>query len=178
VHHCGAHVLHHWSRSAGVGGNYQGEPWRRFKIGEQRYYRKFHGAFGFALVRAANWLAAKWPPSKSFRPMHALVDLGEHAEPIRIALPRACDYLLEFSMTPTWLLAAGVPGAGDHWQCPRETWEWYFQARYYVRAIELDPVTKRAGRLLGAWTFMKTTPGRDHPLEVGAAHPQPAEVLR
>jgi len=166
VHHCGAPVLHHWSRSAGVGGNYQGEPWRRFKIGEQRYYRKFHGALGYALVRAANWLAAKWPPAKSFRPMHPLVDLGEHADPIEIRLPRACEYLLEFSMTPTWLLAAGVPGHGERWQCPRETWEWYFQARYYVRAIEFDRRTQRPGALLGAWTFVKTTPGRDHPLEV------------
>ena len=99
--------------------------------------------------------------------------LADLESAVRLELPRACDYVLEFSMTPTFLLAAGVFGSGSCWTCPPETWEWYFRARYFARALD-----RRTRELLGAWTFDKTTPGRDEPLAVdpGARAARPAEA--
>jgi GT2 family glycosyltransferase len=167
VHQVEAHVLHHWSRSAGIGGNFQGEPQRRFEVGKERYYRKFHGRAGWAAVRAADRLAARWPARRSFRPLHALTELGELAEPPTFRFGRRTRFLLEFSVTPTFVLAAGTPGEGESWTFPPETWQWCFQARYFARALDLE----RGLALLGAWTFAKSTPGRDTPLTIEEALP-------
>lgn len=173
VHHSGAPVLHHWSRSAGVGGAFAGEPLRRFLIGQRAYFRKFHGRMGEWVVRATHWVANRWPRERSFRPMHPLVDLGSWSRPFELELPRSCNYLLEFGMSPTWLLAVGVTGSGRRWVCPPRTWEWFFQGQYFVRALDSD-----TGELLGAWCFHKSEPGRESPLELcEAAQSAPAAAL-
>jgi len=161
IHHGGARILHHWSRSAGVGGQFMGEPLRRYRISQEAYYRKFYGVLGAKTIQLMNRLEAKWPEAKSHRPMHEMADLGAHAEPLTIPMPREAEFVLELAMAPTFLLAAGIFGNGNQFTFPADAWQWLFQAQYFIRAIDLAN-----GNLLGAWTFAKTTPGRDTPYSV------------
>lgn len=161
VHHGSARVLHHWSRSTGlVGGATETEAGRRYVVAQDAYYRKFYGALGAWWVRLVNGLLARWPRSLYNRPMHPLAELGSFVEPVSVDLPRSCRYLVEMGMAPNWLLSAGIIGEGDSWTCPPETWAWFFQARYFMRILDRD-----TGELLGAWTFEKSVPGRDDPLD-------------
>ncbi|MEX1023439.1 MAG: glycosyltransferase family 2 protein [Planctomycetota bacterium] len=161
VHHGGALVLHHWSRSSGVGGSFAGEPQRRYLISRRAYFEKWYGKSGVALIGALDKLYSWWPAKKRFRAMHPVVELGPHTEPFTIPLPRRVDRLLiELAVAPTWLVAVGIFGErSDHWTCPAETWDWFFQAEYFLRAIDLD-----TGELLGAFHVTKTIPGRNTPL--------------
>lgn len=160
VHHGAARVLHHWSRSSGVGGQFQGEPLRRYRISQRAYFTKFYGPLGYLLVRGLNALERAWPQDKLYRPMHSLTPLGAFSDPVVIPVGRPCRFLIELGMAPTWIVACGIFGEGDEWVCPAETWEWFFQAEYFMRAIDLD-----TGDFLGAWQFTKTSPGRDTPIE-------------
>jgi GT2 family glycosyltransferase len=166
VQHTGTTVLHHWSRSSGFGESFLGEPMRRYEISRRRYFRKYYGPLGGGFVRALDWIGARWPRKLSHRSMHALASLGEVAAPPELRLPRATRFALEVALRPNWQLAVGVLGQGDRWRCPEETWSWFFDVDYFVRAVECD-----TGALLGAWHFRKTTPGRTEPLsEVEAEH--------
>ena len=174
VHHTGAPVLHHWSRSSGVGAEFQGDPMARYWKSQRAYYRKWSGPLGAWAVAFANGFAERWPAKWSFRPMHAIESLGQFTEPLEIRLPREGRFLMELAMAPTWLLAAGLFAEGDRWVCTPETWEWLFQADYFIRAIDLD--TKEC---VGAWHFVKAVPGRSGPLEAseleGSAAERPGE---
>ncbi|MFT5283905.1 MAG: GT2 family glycosyltransferase [Planctomycetota bacterium] len=158
-----AKMLHHWSRSAGIENDFNGEPMKRYRVSQVEYFRKFNGPLGLALVKAVNWICASWPQKYSFRPMHPIQELGNFDGPVAIQLPRHSEYLLELTMAPTWLLAVGILGEGDRWECPAETWEWFFHARYFMRAID-----RKTGEFLGAWSFQKTVEGRYEPLELSA----------
>ncbi|MDF1800248.1 MAG: glycosyltransferase [Planctomycetota bacterium] len=161
VHHGGARVLHHWSRSTGlVGGAAETEAGRRYAVAQEAYYRKFYGGLGAAWVRLVNKAVERWPRKLYNRPMHALVELGSFVEPIHVDLPRDSRFLVEMGMAPNWLLSAGIFGTGTAWTCPPETWAWFFQARYFMRILDVD-----SGELLGAWTFEKSVPGRDNPMD-------------
>jgi N-acetylglucosaminyl-diphospho-decaprenol L-rhamnosyltransferase len=165
VHHNGVHVLHHWSRSSGVGELFQGDPLTRYHKSQAAYFEKFYGPLGRGLVNGANWLAAKWPPAKSFRPMQSVLDLGPFpsdsggGETVEIELPRSCNWIIELALAPTWILAVGIHGTGDRWVCTPGMWEWLFQGDYFLRALDRD-----TGEQLGAWHFAKVVPGRNHPL--------------
>lgn len=158
THHGGARILHHWSRSAGVGGEFGGDPLYRYRISQARYFEKFHGRLGAGFVRALNRLETWWPNSWSYRPMHRMEHLGQFEEPVTVPLPKSCRFVLELGMAPTFLVAGGIFGEGDHWTCPAETWPWLFQAPYFMRGFDLD-----TGEFLGAWEYWKTTPGRETP---------------
>lgn len=161
VHHGGAKVLHHWSRSAGVGGEFQAEPLRRYQASQRAYFRKYYGPPGEWYLAALTWLEARWPARKLHRPMHPLTELGEFGpDPVEVPLPRRCRFLLELAVDPAWIVACGILGQGERWTCPREAWEWWFQTEYFLRGIDLD-----TGELLGAWHFRKLTTGRTTPLE-------------
>ena len=154
--------MHHWSRSAGIAGQFQGEPFRRFQVGQRAYFRRFYGALGAWYVGALSYLENKlWPKKWLFRPMHELVDLGAFAEPVEIELPRSCRFLLEGTIDPNWIVAVGILGEGKRWVCPPEAWEWFFDSSYFIRAIDID-----TGEVLGAWQFSKTVPGRTWPLDL------------
>jgi GT2 family glycosyltransferase len=161
VHHGSARVLHHWSRSAGVGGEFANEPMRRYAISQREYFRKWYGPGGAWLVAAINRLQSWWPASWTYRPMHELVTLGPFDEPATIPLPRRCRFVIEITMAPTFLVCAGILGEGERFTFPQETWDWLFQAEFFLRALDRD-----TGELLGAWRFVKTTPGRDAPIDV------------
>jgi len=155
VHHGGAWILHHWSRSAGAGGEPMDEPTRRHDIGKKRYFEKFSGPLGRMVVGVMDWIVARWPKPWLGRALHDFQSLGDLHEPVEIPLPRACDYLVEFGVSQTYVICAGVLGHGDRWRCPEEAWDWLPPMRYYLRALD-----RRTNRILGAWTFQKATNGR------------------
>jgi GT2 family glycosyltransferase len=161
VRHGGVRILHHWSRSAGVGPQFQGEPLRRYWISFEHYFRKYYGALGLGFVHGLAGLERRWPPHKLHRPMHALESLGELDAPVEIRLPGRCRYVLELGLAPTWIVTVGVVQEGDRWRCPAETWQWFFEGDYFVRGFDRDT---RA--FLGAWHFRKRGPGRTRPLEI------------
>lgn len=162
VFHGGASVVHHWSRSCGIGGSEAG-PLARWRVSQRAYFRKFYGPLGGLASDFMQWCSAKWPPRLSFRPMHPIVELGTFEGPVVIPLPRRTRFVLELTMAPSWILAVAIFGEGASWTCPARTWEWFFQADYYIRAVDLAN-----GEVLGAWHFAKTSPGRNEPLEVAA----------
>ena len=158
VHHGGARILHHWSRSAKPGGAFGGELLAKNETSKRIYFKKFHGLLGWWTVACIDRLLKLLP----FRagPMHDIVDLGSFPEPIEIPLPRDCRFLLELSDEPAWLLTVGIVGRGRSWTCPAESWQWVFDMTYYVRALDLDTL-----EVLGAWRFTKESPGRQMPLD-------------
>ncbi len=155
VHHGGARILHHWSRSAGVGGQFADEPTRRYHISQKAYFEKFSGPFGRLVVRATNALLARWPRAKLARPMLPLEPLGHLHEPVELSFGRHVSYLVELGVASTFLLAGGILGEGERWRCPREAWDWLPEMRFYLRALD-----RTSGEVLGAWWFDKATPGR------------------
>lgn len=161
VRHGGVRVLHHWSRSAGIGAHFEGEPLRRYWISFERYFRKYYGPLGLAFVHALGRLERAWPASKLHRPMHALVPLGDHATPLELRLDRPRRYVLELGLAPTWIVTVGVVGEGDRWQPSPETWQWFFEADYFVRGFDRD-----TAEFLGAWHFRKRGAGRTEPLDL------------
>ncbi len=161
IHHTGARILHHWSRSAKVGGDFDHEPQRRHEIGRDLYYRKFYGPLGRGIVGAVNWLFHVWPAAKRGRPMADMVQLGAFDGPVEIELPKSCRFLIEIAVHPTFIIAGGIFGEGDRWRCPEEAWDWLFTLEYWVRAVDLDTLEP-----IGYWRFTKTSPGRDVAMSV------------
>lgn len=159
VHHGGARVLHHWSRSAGVGGAVGDESTRRHRISQRLYFRKFYGALGAGIVDAVNRYCAHRAAGRPLLELHPMQDLGGCSAPVEIPLPRACDYLIEIAIAPSFVIACGVFGSGARWRCPPEAWAWIFQMTLYARAFDRD-----SGEFLGAWRFEKTVPGISDPL--------------
>ena len=161
VHHSGARILHHWSRSAKVGGEFDDGPQRRHDISRELYYQKFYGPFGRGFVASINWLFSKWPKNKIGRPMADMIDLGAFEEPPELALPHSCRFLIEIAVHPTFIIAGGIFGQGDRWRCPADAWDWLFQIEYWVRAVDLDTM-----KPIAHWRFSKAKPGRDVAMSV------------
>jgi len=157
IHHNGARILHHWSRSALVGGEFGHEPQRRHDISRDLYYEKFYGPVGRFAVHAINWVARRWPKEKLGRPIADLPDLGQFERPVEIPLPRSCRYLIEISVNPTFIVCGGIFGEGDRWVCPADAWEWLFKLDYFARAVDLDTLQP-----LGHWRFTKVPHERQH----------------
>lgn len=169
VHHGGAKILHHWSRSAGVGGQGQGETLRRFHASRRLYFKKFFGWRGGCGLSLIDGIAKCMPKSRVAEPIHPLQDLGPVEQPPTISFPSDVRYVLEFSPEPKWIVGMGILGQGRAWTPAPATWEWFFQTETFVRGFDLD-----TGARLGAWRFQKTSPGRERPLsmsELGIAPP-------
>lgn len=154
VHHTGARLLHHWSRSAKTGG--EGETYRRYEASRAQYYQKFYGPLGRLAYATMNAIAKRWPTKWLGRPMTKLTNLGEFHDPVEIPLPYRCRYLLEIAIHPTFIICAGIFGEGERWVCPPESWEWLFKLEFYVRGVDLD-----TGKHLGTWRFTKVNEERE-----------------
>ncbi|MAB81213.1 MAG: hypothetical protein CMJ89_17850 [Planctomycetes bacterium] len=150
VHHPGARILHHWSRSARIQSPDNTEPNERFEVSRREYHRKFFSPLGRALVRWIDKFEAGWPKEKMYRPMLELRELGEFEQPLEIQLPRSCRFLIEFAVDPSFPLCCGVLGEGERWVCPPESWEWFFPLPYFGRVIDLD-----TGEVLLGLSFRK-----------------------
>jgi GT2 family glycosyltransferase len=165
VQHPGAGILHHWSRSAGAGAEFEGEPRRRFEISRRAYLERWCSPFARSAIRGAARLVARIPESKRGRPIHELAHLGPSRHSPELELDSKLPMLVELSTSPGFELAAGTFVSGQtRWRFPVGPWAWLFEGRYYLRAYELGSM-----RFAGAWTFEKTTPARTWPL--GAADP-------
>jgi len=156
VHHTKARILHHWSRSALLGGNPTDQATVRYEQSREQYYRKFYGPLGRGLYAAMNAVARRWPRHWIGRPLEEMTFLGELSEPLVFELPRACRFRIESSVHPSFVICAGSFGRGERWVIPPETWEWMFPIDYYMRVKDLD-----ADEHLGTWHFRKHTPCRE-----------------
>jgi GT2 family glycosyltransferase len=150
VHHTRARILHHWSRSALVGGQPDDLATQRHEISRELFYQKFHGPLGRALYGAVNALVRRWPRRWIGRPIQALTDLGELHSPPELVLPRPCRFLIEMSVHPSFVICSGSFGQGQRWALLPEAWEWFFPLTYYARALDLETY-----EVLGAWRFRK-----------------------
>jgi hypothetical protein len=115
VHHAGARILHHWSRSALVGGQPDDLATQRHEVSRELFYQKFHGPFGRALYRAANALVRRWPKRWIGRPIQPLTNLGELRAPPVLELPRPARFLIEMSVHPSFVICSGSFGQGQRW---------------------------------------------------------------
>jgi hypothetical protein len=174
VHLGNAPVLHYWSRSAGVGAQFDGEPRRRYVISQDIYFRRYYGALG---GRAARWLSAKaasWGQRGGGDHLHEFVDLGVCAEPPLLELAGDGPFLVESNFTPKFLLSAGTLGSGRTFRFSAQAWDWIFPGRLYVRALD-----RRSLAVRGAWTFERVGAVRHHGHAVGEIlGPAAAEALR
>lgn len=161
IHHGGAPILHHWSRSAGVGGQGQGETLRRFRASRRIYFNKFFGLRGRLGLRLIDGLAKCMPKSRIAQPIHQIEDLGPVDAAPTLTFPKEVRYVLEFSPDPKWIVGMGILGHGHAWTPAQATWEWFFQTETFVRGFDLE-----TGELLGAWRFQKMSPGRERPLSM------------
>ena len=157
-----AQILHHWSRSAGAGEEFMGEPQKRWEAARRAYFGRHLGRVGSAAVKGAQRIYAKLPPEKRDRPIHEMENLGEFEEACSIELPEARAVLIELAMTPAWTLAAGHLTQGGLWTFPTAAWSWLFDGRYFARATDLS-----TGKLIGAWTFVKGSFARNEPVPDG-----------
>jgi GT2 family glycosyltransferase len=150
VHHTRARILHHWSRSAKVGGQPEDQATQRYEVSRELFFRKFYGPLGRSIYRGMNAVGRRWPRHWIGRAVQPLVSLGGLHAPPEIALPRACRHLVELSVHPSFAICSGSFGQGERWVCPPEAWEWFFPLDYYARVLDLDTL-----EVLGAYHFKK-----------------------
>lgn len=162
VHHTRARILHHWSRSAMIGGGPADEATARHEASRELYYKKFYGPFGRGLYALAQALLMRWPKRWLGRSIEPQVSLGDHHEGLELALPRACRFLVEMSVHPAFVICSGSFGSGPRFVIPAETWDWMFPIDYYARVIDLD-----AHEVIGNYHFRKTKACRSEAMRPG-----------
>jgi len=150
VHHTGARILHHWSRSALVGGQADDAPTKRFEVSRELYYKKFHGPLGRWMYDTINRIGRRWPKHWIGRAIQPMTWLGEITDPVHLEFPRACRYMVEMTVHPSFVICSGSFGEGSSWTCPPEAWEWFFPLEYYARVLDLDTL-----EVIGAYSFRK-----------------------
>lgn len=155
-----SHILHHWSRSAGSGEEFAGEPARRAALGRELFHER-HGDVRLSeALRKTEALLAR----TCVEPPYAIEDLGACEEPPRFVFEALDEVLIEVSACPFFPLAAGAVIGGGEWRLGGALWGWIFPGRWYVRAA-----CTRTGRHLGAWSFEKTQAARTEPVALGRA---------
>jgi len=170
-----AEILHHWSRSAGSGEVFAGEPARRHAVSRELYLRRFYGRTVERVTRALRGFLERRLARRGPRLMHAFEDLGVLTEAPCLTLSRAenvpqDEVFMEWSVTPNFSLAAGslpagslpagsLPGSAEH-QLSARSWSWLFPGRYFVRALRRSDCA-----VIGAWTLVKESPARSWPVD-------------
>jgi len=153
-------VLHHWSRSAGSGEEFAGEPARRAAFGRALFHERHGDHRAGRALQETEELLGRVEVELPFE----LEDLGVAGASPRVQLESMGEALIEVSACPFFPLAAGVVTKGGEWSVGGALWAWLFPGRWYVRAA-----CARTGRHLGAWTFEKTQTTRTEPVALGGA---------
>ena len=151
-----ATVAHRWSRSAGHGERYAGEPLRRMRLSRRLYLKEHHGWRGALAERIARVLEARAVPLL----IHDCRDLGTPSAPPPLGAGSAADALWELSVTGGFGLCGGRVVAPGEALLQQSAWDWLPAGRYWSRLTALDD-----GRLLEAATFMKTAPSIEPALD-------------
>ncbi|MCA8979961.1 MAG: hypothetical protein KDC14_08035, partial [Planctomycetes bacterium] len=154
-----AEILHHWSRSAGAGEDFAGEPARRHAISRARYLRRWYGRVVERTAHAMRGELERRLARRGPRPMHDFENLGVLSEAPRLAFDEQ-DVLLEWSVTPNFSLAAGMLVDGEEARLSARGWSWLFAGRYWLRAVRRADLA-----VIGAWTFVKEAPARAWPVD-------------
>ena len=156
-------VLHHWSRSAGSGEEFAGEPARRAAIGRALFHERHGDACSSAALQETEALLARTETELPFK----IEALGDGEGPPSFSFEPLDEVLIEVSACPYFPLAAGAVTAGGEWRLDDALWGWLFPGKWYVRAA-----CARTGRHLGAWSFEKTKAARTEPVSLGGADEQ------
>ena len=156
-------VLHHWSRSAGSGEEFAGEPARRAAFGRALFHERHGDARTSAALQETEALLAR----ADVEPPFTIEGLGDGEEPPSFSFEPLDEVLVEVSACPFFPLAAGAITAGGEWRLDDALWGWLFPGTWYVRAA-----CARTGRHLGAWSFEKTKAARTEPVALGCADGQ------
>ncbi|QDU84300.1 N-acetylglucosaminyl-diphospho-decaprenol L-rhamnosyltransferase [Planctomycetes bacterium Pla163] len=171
VHMGNAPVLHYWSRSAGIGSQFEGEPARRYHYSRNLYFTRYYGRVGGRFARWIGDKGAEWA-TRGRMAMHEFEHLGEVSEAPVLELDGDGPFLVEANFSPAFLLSAGTLGEGRTFQFSPGAWEWMFPARIYVRALD-----RRTLALRGAWTFDRVGHVRENGLTVEEVYGAQVQAL-
>jgi GT2 family glycosyltransferase len=161
-----ARVVHHWSRSAGAGSAFEGQPREFWNRSRQVYMERWASASMRWTLSWCERLIARMPAALLDRIPRGIESLGsqeQEGERVELTLPAGGDLYMELSMTPHFTLCAGIAirGAefGESWSFPASAWDWLFPGTYYMRAVDSE-----SGAVHATWTFNKVAPARSQAL--------------
>jgi len=157
-----AEILHHWSRSAGSGEDFAGEPARRHAISRRIYLRRWYGSVVERGTSAVRGLLERRLAQRGPQWMHDFQDLGVATEPPLLEFGET-DVVLEWAVTPNFSLAAGCLVESGEARLSARAWSWLFAGRYFIRARRRSDLA-----VLSAWTLVKSAPARAWPVDRGA----------
>lgn len=146
----GAHLVHFVNRS---GMSDLETMWARHAESRSKYYRKWYGLFGKMTLSLTGWLLTnKWLERfRRVHPQEPYIDLGQHAAPPVLQLPRACArYLVLMSLDLRFFLAAGIYGSGNSWTPSANAFSSFVNANFFFSVFDLsgkDP------EFLGTWRY-------------------------
>lgn len=155
-----SHILHHWSRSAGAGEEFAGEPARRAAIGRALFHERHGDASAREALEEIEALLARTAVEAPF----VMQELGCMETPPGMEFDARDEVLIEVSACPFFPLAAGTVIAGGSWTLGEALWGWLFPGTWHVRAA-----CARTGQHLGAWSFQKVAAARTEPVVLGGA---------
>lgn len=128
-----ARVAHRWSRSAGHGERFAGEPLRRLRVSRRLYLQRHHGWLGTWADRLASELESRAIDIA----IHECHDLGSVTEPPVLSHALDSPVLWELSVTGGFGLCGGRV-LGPHEQAfSSAAWSWLPQGRYWSRFTTL-----------------------------------------
>jgi hypothetical protein len=153
-------VLHHWSRSAGSGAEFAGEPARRAAFSRALFHERHGEPLAVRSLNETEELLVRCEVDTPFE----LEDLGVQEGAFSVSFESREEVLFELSACPFFPLAAGTLTAGESWKLTEALWAWIFPGKWYLRAA-----CAQTGRHLGAWSFEKQTAARVEPVELGGA---------
>ncbi|HIF39853.1 MAG TPA: glycosyltransferase family 2 protein [Planctomycetes bacterium] len=159
-------VVHHWSRSAGSGSAFEGQPRQFWSRSRQVYMERWSKAPMRWALSFAERLIAHLPAGLLDRTPRGIERLASHdaeCERVELALPAEGDLFMELSMTPHFSLCAGIAVCGaelnESWSFPASAWDWLFPGTYFMRAVDSE-----SGAVHATWTFTKVAPARSQAL--------------
>ena len=154
-----AEALHHWSRSAGAGSDFEGEPRRRWRISQSVYQQRWFSWPARLLLAGLDALAQRVPSPLRGSHRGQVQNLGPVADSLVLELPGEGEFLIELSVDPSFSLCAGSFVTGPQWAMEPGTFSWLFEGQYFLRVSkpETDVILK-------SFRFQKTSPGRAHGL--------------